>query len=325
MLDELKFVQSAVSRKALIPGMMHFAIEQGTIRSYNGNLALSSSIDFDIDCKPKADQLIDAISLCSKDFPTTITMTEFGKLRIQNGPFRVLVDCLDEPTPHVLPEGDIINFSGVELRKALVSLLPFVGDDASRMWTNGILLDGKSAFATNNVIVVEYWLGTPFPFTINLPSTAAKEIIRIEEDPIYAQITPDSITFHYGNNKWIRTGLYDKKWPEVTKILDIEGDPKPIHPDFFNGLQIIKPFLDKIGNVYFEKNNLCSHYEDVVGAKYALHEFPYKGVYALEMLELLQGIAYTIDWSLYPKPCPFFGNMLRGAIIGRHDPREDRS
>jgi len=31
---------------------------------------------------------------------------------------------------------------------------------------------------------------------------------------------------------------------------------------------------------------------------------------------LLQGNVKTIDWSLYPAPCMFFGDKLRGAIVG---------
>jgi len=34
------------------------------------------------------------------------------------------------------------------------------------------------------------------------------------------------------------------------------------------------------------------------------------------MLNLLNGNANSIDWSAYPSPCMFFGDRLRGAIVG---------
>ena len=57
MIRDLRFVKGAVARKDLVPGMTHFVIEQGTIRSYNGSLALCSQINLDLECKPNAEQL----------------------------------------------------------------------------------------------------------------------------------------------------------------------------------------------------------------------------------------------------------------------------
>lgn len=85
MLKELKFVQGAVAKKDLLPAMTHFAIEGGHVRSYNGTLALSSPIPFDIDCKPKAGPLVQAIANCNDT--VTLSMTPAGKLRIQSGKF----------------------------------------------------------------------------------------------------------------------------------------------------------------------------------------------------------------------------------------------
>lgn len=319
MYKDLKFVQGAVAKKDLIPGMTHFAIEKGTIRAYNGMLALCSGIALDIECKPKADQLVDAIGNCSSDHTIVITLTDKGRMRIQNGPFKVLVDCIEEPTPHVNPEGKEVYFQGSELRSAFNAILPFVGSDASRPWTNGILLSGASAFATNNVIVVEYWMGVNLPFTINLPREAVREVLRIGEDPTHVQLSENSITFHYADGKWIRSGLYEaSSWPDLRPILDVSATALPLNPKFFSGIQAIEPFVDKIGNIYFENGTLTTHLDVEMGASYALDSFPFTGAYAVGMLQLLNGIVDEIDWSCYPKPCPFFGKMMRGAIIGRH-------
>jgi hypothetical protein len=103
--------------------------------------------------------------------------------------------------------------------------------------------------------------------------------------------------------------------------LEIPANPIPLSENFFPGLDAIEPFVDKIGNVYFEEGSLVTHLEEDIGAKYALQSFPFTGAYAISMLQLLNGYVEYIDWSCYPKPCPFFGKMMRGAIIGRHHPR----
>lgn len=314
MLRELKFVQGAVAKKDLLPAMTHFAIEGGHVRSYNGTLALSSPIPFDIDCKPKAGPLVQAIANCNDT--VTLSMTPAGKLRIQSGKFRAFVDCIDGETPHVMPEGDHVNLDGEQLLEACKTLAPFVGNDASRPWTNGILLRGQSAFATNNVCLVEYWIGSQTPFTANIPMAAIKEMIRINEAPTHAQRTDNSITFHYTDGRWIRSQLYSTDWPDLSKVLDRQSNPSDMDSRLFEGLEVIKPFADKLGRAFFHGEAVKTHIDEGEGASFDMVGFPFEGVYQIEMLKLLKDVAQKIDFSTYPNPCLFYGDRLRGAIVG---------
>lgn len=322
MLDVLKFVQGAVAKKDIVPGLQHFSIDKGVIRAYNGTIALSSPIAFDIDCKPNAGQFVKAISNCStENGVVNISVTPKGKLKIVNGPYTALVECITDHTPHVEPDGDTIPIDGAKVRRAFESLLPFTGTDASRQWTTGVLLHAQSAYATNNVIVCEFWLGTPIPFSINVPRNAVKELLRIGEDPTHIQLTEKSVTFHFPDGKWLRTGLWEVKSDDILRVLKMcTGDPKPMHPDFFKGLESVGDMLDKIGNVYFKDGQLMTHLEDDVGSKYKLEGFDHTGCYHYDMLKLLEGCAERIDWSTYPNPCVFHGEEVRGVIVGRRMP-----
>lgn len=325
MLSELRFVGGAVAKKEFIPAHKHFSIDKGTIRAYNGHLALSSPIAFDIDCKPHAAQLIQAINNCSPDHTITMSMTDGGRLRIVNGPYKAFVDCLQEETPHVEPAGDLIPIDGATLRKALECVEPFIGKDASRTWTNGVLLSGGSALATCNVIVVEYWLGgVQLPFTVNVPRDAIREVLRVDEDPSHVQIHENSITFRYPSDRWIRTQLWEewKVVDHVRKILAEPNNPLPIGDEFFKALDTVKPFLNKQNEIFFRDGGLHSSlYEEGAesSASYQLNNFPYEGCYSAPMVKLLDGVVEKIDWTGYPNPCLFYGagGMLRGAIIGR--------
>jgi hypothetical protein len=326
MLRELRFVQGAVAKKDLVPSMKHFCIEKGTIRAYNGSLGLCSPIALDIDCKPKARELVQAIAHCSEEYPMTLSLLPNGKLRILNGPYKTTIECIDEETPHVHPAGEFVHFTGTPIRQALMAVEPFIGNDASRLWANGVLLSDKSCFATNNVCLVEYWIGTQLPFTINLPHDAVDEIIRIQDEPTHAQLTENSITFHYADGRWIRSGLYEKEQVSIfKKILEADSNPKPIAENFFHALQSIKPFVNKQNEVYFRNGAIwTSHDDEGSAASYELLDFQHKGCYALPMLELLKGTMHSIDLSLYPAACMFFGDNLRGAIIGRWISNEER-
>jgi DNA polymerase III sliding clamp (beta) subunit (PCNA family) len=314
MLDDLKFVQGAVAKKDFVPSLTHFVIENGLVRGFNGVLALCSSLPLDITCKPKAEPLIRAIGNCTDS--VQLSLTPGGKLSIRSGKFKALVECVDGDTPHCMPEGDRIEVNGEALLRGLKAMAPFIGNDASRPWSNGVLLKGFSAFATNNVTLVEYWLGTEFPRVVNLPRAAVKEMLRIGEAPTHAQLAENSITFHYPNNRWLRTQLYATDWPNLEAVLSQASKQEPMPEGFFDGLATIKPFVDKIGSVYFLGGSICTHANDADGTTFDVPGLQDSGLFQIDMLQKLDGVATSIDWTAYPKPCMFVGENLRGAIVG---------
>lgn len=317
MLSALKFCAGSVAKKEIVAALTHFAIDNGRVRGFNGVLALSSPIEFDIMCKPKAETLIKAIANC--DETVQLTLTPAGRLSIKSGAFRALIECFNEDsTPHVVPEGERVDFDGKAFFDGMKAVAPFIGEDASRLWAQGILFKDKSLFATNNIILVQYWIGVAFPHVVNIPRAAIKEMLRINEAPIYAQVAENSITFHYEGERWLRTQLYSTEWPDLSRILDAPSAQTPVDQGLFKGLEVIKPFVDKMGSVFIDKGVISTHTNVDEGASYAIESLQNEGYFNHTMLELLKGTVETIDWTTWPKPCAFTGckNRLRGAIVG---------
>lgn len=314
MLKELRFVQGAVARKEFVPAMTHFCIENGTVRSFNGSIALCSPIPFDINCSPKAETLVKAISQCKETI--TLSMTPANRLRIQSGKFRAFIDTIEGPTAHVEPEGEEITVDGEILLKSFKTIFPFVGDDASRPWTNGILLRDQSAFATNNVCLVEYWLGMQLPFTANIPREAIREILRIDEAPTHLQMATNSVTFHYTDGRWIRAQLLELNWPDLRKVLEHECNMQPVDQRIFKGLEALQSFVDNVGRVFIKDGVMRTHDEQDIGASFEIEDLPVNGLYQIKMLNLLKSVATVADFTRYPEPTLFYGDRLRGAIIG---------
>lgn len=314
MLAELKFVQGSVAKKDFVPALTHFVIENGTVRGYNGTLALCCPIPFDVPCKPRAEPLVRAINNCNDT--VKLALTAAGKLSIKSGSFKAFIDCVDGPTAHAVPEGVNVEIDGEALLKALKAVFPFIGDDATRPWSNGALLRDESVFATNNVSLVEFWTGVKFPKTVNIPRASVREIVRINEPPLYAQIADNSFTLHYSTDKWIRTQVLPTNWPDLKKVLDAQSNQQPLPAELFQGLEVIRPFVDKMGRVFFDASGMCTHPGTDEGAAFELEGIADDGVYNIEILRLLDGVAETIDFHSYPKPCMFYGNGLRGALVG---------
>jgi hypothetical protein len=314
MFKSLKFCVGSVAKKDFVPELKHFAIAGGRVRGFNGILALSSPIPFDIDCNPRAEPLVKAIMNCTDTI--LLSMTKAGRLMVKSGVFKVSIDCVIGDTHHVEPEGKVVNFDGELLLKGFKAVSSFIGDDASRTWTNGVLVKGQSMFATNNVMLVEYWLDAVFPSVVNIPRAAVREMLRINEAPIFAQVTDNSITFHYSDDRWLRTQLLVTTWPDLAKILNQASRQLPFNDALFAALENVKPFVDKTGGIYFEENEIRTHIDENEGAAYTVPDLQGGGKYNIDMLNLLKGTAKTIDWSSYPGACLFQGDRLRGAVIG---------
>lgn len=314
MLKELKFVQGAVAKKDFVPAMTHFRIEKGTVRSFNGTMAICSPIALDLECTPKAETLVRAISNCEET--VMLSLTEKGRLKVQSGSFRAFIETIEGDTPHLEPSGRIVQINGAALLDSFQKISTFIGNDASRPWTNGILLRGQSAFATNNVCLIEYWLAIDIPFVVNIPGTAVKEVIRVNEPPIHLQLDDNSVTFHYEGGRWIRTQLYITHWPDISKVLDQPSYPSPVDPRLYQALDSLSQFSDELTRVHLKNGVLRTHLEEEIGASYEVNGLGIDGLYQIKMLRLLEGVAETADFTRYPQPVLFFGKNLRGAIVG---------
>lgn len=313
MINSLKFVMGAVAKKDFAPELCHFHIQGGTVRGYNGMLGLCCPINLNIDVKPNAIQFVKAIQTC-KD-TVALHVTDKGKLAIKSGNFRAFVECIPGDFPEVVPEGREIQLDG-NLLKAIKVLAPFIAEDASRQWARGILFRGRSAFATNNVVIVEYWLNYDFPVDLNIPKAAVQELIRIGEEPSSMQISDTSVTFHFSGNRWLRTQTYDLAWPNVSAILDLPSNPIAPPEGLWQAVEDISPFVNDLGNIFFGDGKVATSCNDGEGASVEVPGIDHMGCFHFKQLALLEKVVEKIDFSTYPKPCGFIGENLRGALAG---------
>jgi len=315
MLKALKFVQGAVAAKDFVPELMHFRIENGTIRGYNGMLGLCCPIDLDLDVSPKAAPFIKAIQTC-KDETVQLHVTPAGRLSIKSGKFKAFIECSPTEFPDVAPEGTEIALNGSMLA-VLKTLAPFIAEDASKPWARGILFKGQSAFATNNICLIEHWMASPFPIDVNIPRSAVLELVRIAEEPIRIQVTENRVTFHYPENRWLSTQTYSAEWPDLSRVLEIESQQVPMPTELWAAVENLAPFVDDLGRIYFKNGSACTSLVEGDGAAIEVPGLPVAGgCFNFKQLLLLGKNIKTIDFTTYPRPCLFHGDNLRGAIIG---------
>jgi hypothetical protein len=318
MLSNLKFVQGAVAVKDYQPALMHFRIREGRVTGYNGTVALSSPIDLDITASPRAKPFVKAIERC-EDETTVIHLTPAGKLSLRSGGFKAFIECTEdsEILDMIIPEGREVEVADGFI-EAMKALSPFIGTDASRPWSSGVLLRGYSAYATNNIIVAEYWLGQGMP-EINLPSAAIAELVRIKEMPQKILMSKNSVTFFFSQDRWMRTQLLGSDWPDVAPLLNKESNMEPFPEQLFDAVEKLTPFIGEEGRIYFRDGFISTSPEDGAGASIEIEGLPSYGAYHFRHLMSLKGIAEQIDFTQHPQPCSFAGSRLRGIILGMRD------
>lgn len=312
MLDDLRFVQGSVARKDFNPALVHFHIQGGKVQGYNGMLSLCSPIALDLDVTPNAVQLIKALAGCKET--VALSVTPNGRLAIKSGKYKAFVECYPGGFPEIVPSGKRVELPATFLN-ALAALEPCIAEDASRQWARGILFRGQSAFVTNNVVLLEYFLGAEFPSEINLPAAAVRELLRLKENPEAMLVEDGAVTFQFRGGRWMRTQLYTTQWPDVSRILDGEFSPKrPLLT--VDHLDDLEPFTDDAGRVFLSENLASTSTEEATGASVEIEGLGGKGIFNLGMLRLALERLEVIDFGGYPGPCHFLGPNMRGVIIG---------
>jgi DNA polymerase III sliding clamp (beta) subunit (PCNA family) len=309
ILDSLRFVRGALAKKDIVAALTHFRIKDGRVTGYNGKMALSSPIPIDLDCTPKGSAFATAIAACEATVQLSLTPT--GRLSVRSGKFRSLIECSEEVFPEIGPEGIQVELTPESpLLPALRSLYPLTAEDASRPWAAGVLFNGVTAFASNNIVLAQYWLGFRFPYKICVPRYAVAELLRINEEPVRLWVSQTSITFEFSNSRWLRTQLNDNDWPPAEELLDkLPGNAPPIPAGMFSA-------VDKLERIYFREGEIATHPDGTEGSAVDFDDLPPVGIYSASMLLLLEGMADTIHFDAYPRPCVWYGKGVRGCLIG---------
>lgn len=313
MLETLNFVKGAVAKRDTVPTLTHFHIANGQIVGANGRIAIGSPIALDLTASPRAQDFINAIERCKEE--VALSVTPAGRLAVRSGAFKAFIECIADPLPLPTPCGQRIGLPPGFV-SALETLEPFTAEDASRRWAMGILFRERSMFATNNICLVEHFVGQAWPQTFNLPASTARELIRIGDDPEAMLVDTHSVTFIYSGARWLHSTLYEIEWPDVFKVLNRPSNAQPIPEGLFDAVRDLAAFGDERRRVYLMPGFVGTVPRADEGANVALPSVKDFGCYGIEQFLLIEEAAELMDLSSYPAPAMFFGNGIRGAIIG---------
>ena len=237
----LNFVKGAVSTKDLVPVLTNFHFYDGRVQGGNGRITIDAPLDLGgVDITVPAVPFLRAVDAC--DGAPVLNVTPGGKLTMKKGGFKSLLPLSDQDAfPRVdvdLTEGTLWK-PELGFIKALRTIRPLIGDDASRPWSCGALFKDGYIYATNNVVMVRIPWAMPDGICINIPRFAVEELIRVGEEPAGFMFTKTSAVFVYGNlaegTRWIKTQLFESAWPDVDKFFTDAILLDAFHPEKYGG------------------------------------------------------------------------------------------
>lgn len=316
MIAALKFVQGAVAKKDFVPALTHFRIHKRKVRGFNGSLGICAPINIDLDIAPRAVDFVRAINACTEEI--ALHMADNGKLCVRSGKFKTFVECVPpEQFPFFEPMGQTVSVKP-GLVSALKLLEPFIASNPSKPWACGILFNGECAYATNNVIFLEHWVGSRFPAPVNIPASAIRELVRIGKDPVSMLVSGERVCFNYEKGEWLSTQLLTEPWPDVAGLLSKLAKTTYKPPEeMWEAIEAALPFADEINRVFFKGNRVSTTPEDdKTGTTVKAEGVPEKGCFNGEQLLALRKLGTTFGFEHYPQAVPFFGSKTRGLIAG---------
>lgn len=313
MIDALKFVQRGISRSE---GANFFAIRDQRVTVFNGTLALSAPLNLSFNTAPLGVPFMRAIEACEDTI--SITQESKSKLVVRSGRFKATVPCVEVSTiPQVKPEG--LTFTPQGLVAAFTVLKSFVCSDPQKPSVRSILLTGQSAYATNNIAIVQYWTSTAFPLA-NVPVEFIEEVVRLKEEPSKIQISEGSISFHYSDGRWIRSQLIQMLWPNVARILSEAwvDEMEEIKPELKKACLKLGKYVGKAsGKTYFRGTDVATAKDDLEdGIACVTVNAPTSGCYCTKYLNDVLEVANKAAFDQYPKAVAFQGERVRGILLG---------
>ena len=234
-----------------------------------------------------------------------------NKLLISSEKFKVNIPIAEENYPASKPDqnpSDCGNFIS-----PLRLLYNFIGTDAQRSWACGIYLNSGFAYATNNVVLSS--VPCDFKGQINLPTITIDELLRLSVPPSKLAMGYNTATFYWEDGTWMKSSLLSTEWPDISQLLQFEDPPKvPI--GLQNDVARVSLFTDKKKPTIMFKEDGIEAIGDGTPAEVLGYNFQKVAYFRSEHIIEVLKIATNIDLSLYPKPCPFIGNGVRGVVIG---------
>lgn len=309
LLEALKFVSVAQKDRDIIaPYQNHCILTNGYVSASNSILSAGCKVQEDLECCPQTRVLINALSNCGDAL--SITQLENARLSIKSGKFSTIVPCHAGELPKAKPDPQIALISDV-LKVALSQVSHLAKDDGKTVVESAVLLKAFTAISTTGFVILESFHGVDLP-TCVLPKVFVNAVCDCDTKLRGFGYSSNSVTFWFEDDSWIKTQIYAESYPDVSKVLEVELDYKPLAEGFYDAIRVVEDFAE--GGK--EKGVVVLSNKGVKGkeAFYEIEGLPDGFAFKIKQLKQVEKVAKQVcfvDNKLY-----VIGDNVRGVVQG---------
>ncbi len=307
--EALNFVAVAQNKLGSLH-QTHVCMNSDTIFAFNGVLAAGHISPLDLQSCPHTETLLSALKSCTDSL--SITQLDSGRLSLKSDRFLAYVPCVDKDKiidVHPDPRCGILTN---KLRDAFLAIDPIISESSPHVVMMSALLSGRSIFATNRTLLLEYWHGIDLPENIVLPKTFISKMCSTKKDLTAFGFSETTFTVYFEDKSWLRTQLYKTTWPPLTHILDKSTTPEILVNNFFAGIAALRKLSDN-NRLYLTKDGMSVKKNGDVSGSYLTDPLPHVTLNIDDIL-LLKDLVTDYDLLGQDSVTYFYGDVVRCAL-----------
>lgn len=311
LINALKFAKVAQSKAGTI-AQQHCMISGGWLAATNGVLTIGCKIEEDLQACPHSTHLLEALLKCGQEL--NITQLNANTLSVKSGVFKALIPCVSFSEIELsAPDAQVATIDD-RIKAAIECVLPLATDGAPNAVFASVLLQAGTAVATNGAALLECWHGIDLPPGLMLPKASAGAVAKAGKPLTGFGFGPASATFYFEDGSFIKTQLFNERYPHYQQLLDVETNAWALPDGFFTAVHAIENF-SRNGVVYFDEGMVSSHEQETEASTYQIEGLPHGMAFNSKYLTLLEHAFVKADFQKAANKVYFFGENSRGVLM----------
>lgn len=312
LLKALRFIALAQSDVGNVM-QRHCVIHSGWIAASNNMITLGVKVADDLSACPQTKRLIAALERCGDG--VAIAQQDADRLRVVSGGLRVSVPCVPLSDMQLVWADPQAGPLDARFIAGLREIGPIANEKAGVVQFASVLCSGQNMVATTGEVIAEHWHGCDTPPYWVLPAATVEALLKIDKTLTGLGFSGHSATFYFEDESWLRTQLYEDKWPNPERVW-ASFEPhamEEIPPTLFDAAATLLVFAEggfahlQDGKLLLENQLTDAAEQDVPGLKAG-------PTVKLKNLLLLKHIAKSMQFTEGQRAMFFTGDKTRMAL-----------
>lgn len=300
----------------------HCIVKDGWCVASDSVLTMGTPVSEDFASCPQTSRLIAALKRC--DDKIAFTQLDTDRLSIKSGKLTVKVPCAPIDQMSILWADPQIAPLGAPFVDACKVISHLAADGGQAVHLSSLLGRGQTLRATTGRVLVEYWHGFETPPYWVLPKPAVTALIKSNKELVGMGFNGRSATFHFEDKSWLKTQLFEDRWPNGDSLFDKAPTARTLIPvGLFEAVDVISEFSNPASKVRFLDNMIELDGLENEHAEYALDGVRPGVMFGLRDLQAISKMTKTLDYVHMDRAALFTHDNLRGLISMAYDHKND--